>query len=236
MIKKIGIALLATVAITVAAIGVNKMLNEVYILNDVVTESSITPLVTDVINDSSLLEPFMTTRIILNSPGGQVNQLDFLKEIRDTSHRKFQTELPKFAASAAADIFLVGDTRLMGKNAEILFHEVRIILGGGLFGGGTMITFTDLKAIHESGKLGPNSEHEGKEQEIVSLVRKTLTEKELTEIVEKLQESHDEHLEFLMERLNMKKSEVLEKLLIPNVDVTLTHDEAIELHVATGTL
>ena len=236
MIKKISIALLATVAATVATIGANKMLNEVYILNDQVTETSITPLVQDLTNDPTLLEKVMTTRIIINSPGGSVNQLDFLKAVRDTSHRKIQTELPKFAASAAADIFLIGDTRLMAKHAEILFHEVRRMLGGGIFGGGVMVTFTDLKEIHESGKLGPNSDHEGKEKEIVELVRTTFTEKELTEIVEKLQESHDGHVEFLMERLDMKKSEVLEKLLIPNVDVTLTHDEAIELRVATGTL
>lgn len=228
MIKKLTKGLMISLASVAFIIGADKMTSETLILNDEVRSSSISDLIKGLTDDGYLLSKLMRTNLIINSPGGSVQQLDLLKAVVKESGRSLKTELPLFAASAAADIFLLGKERLMAEGSMILFHEVRIAFMG------SYITFTDLKSILETGNVGPNSEIN--DPAIVDLIKNMIPKPVLTELVRQLAESHEGHINFLMERLDMTHEEVVANLLIPNVDVKLNLEQALKFKVATGEL
>lgn len=226
---------MSALAVLVGITVVKTELRETDILNAEVTSESISPLVKNLMDDSPLLEPFMTTTLVINSPGGSVDQMNLLLEAGLKSTRTIVTKVPKFAASAAADIFLMGDVRLMGKDAKVLFHEVRIAVGGFFGIGGYYVTYTDLKSILETGKLGPNSSYAKEEASVVSAVKENIGTT-LAELVNIMTELHEDHIAYLMKRLDMTREDVLKHLLIPNKDVILNYKQAKKLGIATGQL
>ncbi len=194
-----------------------------------------TPIIADLMDDNKLLEPFMTTTLTINSPGGYVSQLELLIEAVENSPRKIVTKLPRFAASAASSMFLLGKERLMGKKAEILFHEVRIMVGGVFGMGSTVLTYSDLKSILVNGTLAPNSALAHKEVEVIKMV-KTDIGAALPAVVASLEQTHEAHIKFLMDKLNMTREVVLKTLLVTNTDIVLNFEQARKLNVATGAL
>lgn len=70
-----------------------------------------------------------TLRILLDSNGGSADATrimgTYLQEWKSKgSDYKIITEIPRWAASGAAIVFLFGDERIMHKNAKVFFHEV----------------------------------------------------------------------------------------------------------------
>jgi len=226
-------ALITVVATTALALGMSR-LTEVDTLTGEVNDESIVPIVKNMTDDGAALNSLLKTRLIIHSPGGSVSDMELLLQIMKTNKRYVQTEIPVFAASAAADVFLAGNKRLMAKNAEILFHEVRIMLGDP-FSGMLMITYTDLKSFAETGKLADNSEHlkRGSEKQAIESLKEIPLEI-IKKMVEHMTKLHEKHIEFVMERTGLTKEEVISKILIPNVDVTFGLEEALKLNIATG--
>jgi len=105
-------------------------------ITEEITGASVKELATELAQDDFIarLKP---VKVVINSPGGSVADLDLLLAIK--SHRELITVAPKFAASAASSIFLMGDTRIVGKDAKILLHNVRIFVAN------EAITRFDLK-------------------------------------------------------------------------------------------
>lgn len=213
---------------------VDKGLHETILLNSDVDAASVSKLIADLTDDGPILDRLITTRFIIDSNGGSVRQLDLLKAVIKSHYRYIETELHGMAASAAADLFLVGDKRYMGKDAQVLFHEVRIMLGGGFFGGGIMVTYTDFDSLLKTGKFASNSKIKGAEEVVLKALKDAGAS--LEEVVKSLKTSHEEHIAYLMDRLNMSRQEVTTKLLVPNEDIVFNQEQALALGVATHSL
>lgn len=234
-IKNLLIGLLGSVAAAIAIVQADQNLNETILLNDEVDVKSISNTLTELTNDGYLLGKLKKVRLIINSPGGRVDQLELLTRIAPTLGRDITTEIPAFAASAAADIFVLGNERLMHKKASILFHEVRIFVGGNFFESGYPVTVTDLLSYLKTGKLADNSPMKHKEEYILSILNGL--PRDLVERVTKMmEESNNDHIKYLSERLNITEEFVRENLVVPNVDVILNLEQALALGVATGEL
>lgn len=71
--------------------------------------------------------------IQLNSPGGSVTVgnevLNFMRRVQDRN-AILETNIINYAGSMAANIFLYGDVRVMGRNDIILFHQAMMTLDG----------------------------------------------------------------------------------------------------------
>lgn len=256
--------LLATTIIAAGLFHIGNNSSETLLLNGEVTEESMNRLSEDLVNDGRLMNMLMTRTLVINSPGGTVKDLEFFKAVRSLSNAKFDTVTYGLAASCAADIFLLGQNRLMGSEATVLFHELRLMVLN------EVITYTDLKSVFEKGKLGPNSELEGKRllvngiplanlkqaplskkprkvmdgdkdnedksKKALTIVDdiKVLFGERLGKIVKDMDKAHESHIKFIMKRLGQDREFVLKHLLIPNVDVELDLDTALKLGVATG--
>lgn len=234
-IRNAILGLLGSVAAAVAVVLADQNLTETIILNDEVDVKSITNTLTELTNDGNLLGKMKKVRLIINSPGGMVDQLELLTRIAPTLGRHITTEVPAFAASAAADIFVLGNERLMHKKASILFHEVRIFVGGNFFESGYPLTVTDIISYLKTGKLADNSPVKHKEEYILSILNglpKAMVEK----VAKIMEDSNNDHIKYLSERLNVTEEFVRENLVVPNVDVILNLEQALAIGVATGEL
>lgn len=245
MFNKLKISLAALLTSAALIVAVDKATHETLLLNSQVDATSMSELIREITNDGVLLNKLMRTTLIINSPGGYVSQLDLFKEVLKTQGRVLTTELPRFAASAASDIFLLGETRLMHRDATILFHEVAIMLGQ------FRVTYSDLKSILENDTLAPNSalasatrkvsgvadllNASTEDFDIVKAIKNALGD-ELRPLVEQLEATHNEHIKFLMSRTGMSEAEVRNTLLITNIDTTLTFEQALAHNIATGEL
>lgn len=234
-IKNLLIGLLGSVAAAIAIVQADQNLNETILLNDEVDVKSITNTLTELTNDGYLLGKLKKVRLIINSPGGSANQLELLTRLAPLLGRNITTEIPAFAASAAADIFLLGKERLMHKKSTILFHEERIMVGGGFFSAGYVVTLTDLESFVNTGKLADNSPVKHAEAEVIKIL-KGMPSIALKRVLKLMQDSSDENIEYIMEKLGVTEEFVRKNLVVPNVDVELGLKEALALGVATGEL
>lgn len=81
-------------------------------------------------------DPHASFRLVLNSPGGDTRQgLHLYDELYGYSQRgggthHLTTVVRGAACSMAATLSQVGDHRLMGPNAQLMFHDVSAITGG----------------------------------------------------------------------------------------------------------
>lgn len=105
-------------------------------ITEEINGASVKELATELAQDDFLarLKP---VKVVINSPGGVVSDLNLLLALK--SKRELITVTPKFAASAASTIFLMGDRRIIGKDATVLLHNVRVFIGN------EAITRFDLK-------------------------------------------------------------------------------------------
>lgn len=226
ILKHVKTALLAAVATAALLVVDSKFLHETVILDGNVVAESVRPVLEELTNDGPFLNKLIRTRFLINSNGGSVSAMNMLIRTARASGRQITTEVTNMAASAAADMFLMGDTRLMSKEAQIVIHEVRIMVGN------SMITYTDLKSLLETGKLPDNSKADPM---IVSIILMSGIE-ELKELVKEMGIEHENHIVYIMNRTGLSREDVLKNLLIPNVDVYLGLEDALKFNIATGEL
>lgn len=220
--------LIAGALLTVAAVlGLREVSHTEVVLSSLVTPEAGLEVTQRILNLPRYTSFINNATLTINSPGGVVSVLEFIKEVIKDKKVYLTTKVPVFAASAAADLFLMGETRLMGADATVIIHEARMKVGD------SYVTYSDLKSILDTGLPAANSKLSPK---VLVIIKTLLPKKVLTALVEKLEKSHEGHIEFLMRRLNMPRQEVLTKLLIPNIDVELNLTQALELGVATGVL
>lgn len=246
--NKIQSALAALVLTTASALSFINATHETMVLKGEVSDESMKALTDKMTNDPFLLKRFMNRKLIIDSPGGSVDALDFFKTVEDLEGGKLVTVTNNLAASAASTIFLLGDERLVGENAEILIHEVRVIIGN------LPVTYSDLKSVLEHNKLAPNSQLEGKRLSmpmglmdvLISAPQKQDPNKtvvddikeifgdQLKDVVDNMSKTHETMIKFLMKRLNKSREFVTSKLLVTNTDISLDAKQALEVGVATG--
>lgn len=238
----------ATLLLTTAAVLTSK---ETVLLNSEVSARSIAPLVKE-LNNNPILDPFRGYHLVLNSPGGLVLQEQLLIEMMKSSGRKITTEVPVFAASAAASLFLHGKERVMHKGAVLVIHEVRVPLSQDL-----VMTYSDAKSILEHGKLAPNSSLKGERLGSVNLLDmligggvkggkdskddgKTIVDDikerfgdKLKELVAGMEKDHLKDIQHIMLVTGLTKATVEKEILISNVDNYISADKALELGLAT---
>lgn len=228
ILKHVKTALLAAVATAALLVVDSKFLHETVILDGNVVAESVRPVLEELTDDGPFLNKLIRTRFLINSNGGSVSAMNMLIRTARASGRQITTEVTNMAASAAADMFLMGDTRLMSKEAQIVIHEVRIIAGG------VMYTYTDLKSLLETGKLPANTQSH-KNLGLLS-IGADFSKEELEELVKEMGIEHENHIVYIMNRTGLSREDVLKNLLIPNVDVYLGLEDALKFNIATGEL
>ena len=125
----------------------------------------------------------------------------------------------------------------MAEDAELLYHESRVVIGG-LFGlGGITVTHTDLKSIAETGEVHKTSPHKGKAaKDVAEMLLKMVTKEALKEFVAKLDKAQEKEIKYISS-ITGKSIEVIKKELFkPNEDVVVDYKKARELGLATGSL
>jgi len=198
-------------------------------LNAEVREDSITPVVEKYIQMPGFFDSAKTFVLNINSPGGSVYQEEYLINMLTQSKSRIVTKVPSFAASAATSIFLAGDERLIGKDAVLMFHEVRIMVAG------EVITYTDLKTLLEDGYFSNMKSQHFVNMELAQQV-KDLLGRNLKAIVENIDKTHERHIKYLMERTGLDRETIEAEIVIPNVDKELNAEDALRLNIATGVL
>lgn len=237
-IKGLAKVLLGAIAIgTALHVGLAGYLNKKTHLFSEVSMETVTPIVEDLIEEN-FLSPLRTNTIMIESPGGLVSAYTLLENIINEEKAKgetFITEVREIAASAAALLFLHGDKRLMNHKAKLIFHEVRLDVMINL-GMSIQLTVTDLKSLVETGELGPNSHLTEDHKKIIIEILSKAGEKVVMEVLQDMLQTEMEHTAFIAGRINKSIEFVKENIIVPNTDITLDTDKALELGVATGVL
>lgn len=131
-------------------------LKRTVVINSVIQKGNILTLTTDM-EKMAAADRVAPINIVINSPGGDVvtgfafiNYMESLKQKGVT----LNCYVPSMAASMAFQIYLHCDNRYALNKSFLLWHGVRVQIGGGLFGGGqtmtaksTQLLATDLKAV-----------------------------------------------------------------------------------------
>jgi len=211
-------------------VGIDRYTHETVFMQDIVKDKTVNSIIKELYNDGELFSIFKRLRLVLDTPGGAVNDGDRLISHLESSGRHITTEIHNFAASMGAVLFLVGDNRLMNKEAKILFHQIRIMLANG-----DIVTLADLEEIVKSGRVLDNSPLKDKEEMIVAIVKDMFQDK-LEEYVKHMRTEEDEHVKYIAKRIGKSESFVKEHLVRPNEDITLTAKQALEMNIATGIL
>lgn len=106
--------------------------NYVYRFNSEVSDSTVKSCI-DKLTYWHRTNPDCDIEIVFNSPGGSVfagmDLFDYIQELRRDGHH-ITTASRGFAASMGGILLQAGDTRVMGKEAYILIHEVSTWAGG----------------------------------------------------------------------------------------------------------
>lgn len=154
----VGVALAAFMGwTTMAGAGPAPVKERTVVLNSVVSRGNILALADAM--DKLASKSDDPVDFIVNSPGGDVitgflfiNRMDALR----AKGVAIRCWVPEMAASMAFQILLHCDERYALSKSFLLWHRVRISLGGGLFGGGTVMTAplaramaTDLQAFDD---------------------------------------------------------------------------------------
>lgn len=255
IIKGLLVGAAALVAVGTHTVFKNFNVNNLELVGEV-TEKTARQLVKELNDAGKIRLPFEVVDIDISSPGGSIYAMHrIIGNIKELGF-KVTTRTYSYAASAAGDIFLMGDRRIIGKEAMVLIHEGRIQHQDGL-----ILTTTDVHEIVTKGDFPPNtSEHnkkvleklkngEVKQSPLMALMGitadgtkyKDKTPKEIAEMLKPdlveldkdMQRLHKAHIKFLMERLNMTEADIIKKVLIPNVDKEFTAEEALKLGIAT---
>lgn len=199
---------------------------QVIILNDEIKAAP----VREVMNELLAVPFYKRATLVIESPGGRVDQLSMMRAVLESRGVEYDTEIVGMAASAAADIFMTGQHRKMHKEASILFHETRVYVPIGLFEA-EILTTTDLVSFLKTGDLAVNSQAKDKER-LKSML--AIQPREMLEnLADRMVAMDNSQVELLVKQTGLSKETVLNKLMIANVDVTLTAAQALELKVAT---
>lgn len=109
--------------------------NHVYRFNDPVTDATVERVMNAITywhRSDKTPQPF---EIVFNSPGGSVfagmELYDFIQEMRRAGHY-VTTSTRGMAASMGGILLQAGDKRVMGREAQVLIHEISTMAGGKL--------------------------------------------------------------------------------------------------------
>ncbi|MBA4259183.1 MAG: hypothetical protein C0446_08460 [Chitinophaga sp.] len=242
--KKIIItAALMVTSLTTLSV-VKPFTQDVYLHSDVEEDSA-----RSIIKDIQNVGLFTKVNLVLESDGGLVRQENV---IRRALGKSYNSEVLKFAASAAAMLFIGGDNRVMTEGSAILFHEARLILGKGLF-----VTITDLAYItsgHFNEKYIFNKSLEkmylnvkmfkrlsGEEhytkiefaKDLLNFLASKASLKELKKAVDEMIAEHLKDIKLIAKKTRLSEKEVMQKIMIPNKDTIISAKEALKLGIAT---
>jgi len=202
---------------------------QVVVLNNEVSPDPIKKAI-----DELLAVPFYKrATLILESPGGRVDQLLLMRAVLESRGVEYDTEIVGMAASAAADLFMTGTHRKMHKDASILFHETRVFVPVGLFQV-EVLTTTDLVSYLKTGEFADKSQI--KDPEAVKLMLGAQPRDMLEELAAQMLKGDQEQVDLLVKQTGLTEKAVRQKLLVNNVDIILTPQEALKLNVATEVL
>lgn len=107
------------------------------------------PLVDNIVSQA---KPGHEITIIINSPGGEVNAGMYLisgMELAQARGTKFRCITTGLAASFAFQVFAKCDSRYALPNSFMLYHPVRISIGGGMFSDAVHLTPVLAKQISD---------------------------------------------------------------------------------------
>lgn len=231
--------MIAAVAAGTAILGLYSAINTTNTLyfSDEVSDKSITHLLEQIDETHEVVIPFERNRLVLHSPGGSALSLSlYLNEYKTNKSISLDTYIPVSASSAAALMFLTGKERKMHKDAEVMFHEVRFMIGS------LVITLTDLVSIKTKGRFPDNTSDRNKKiikelersdnklNELIHTIQTNIGDDDLHEIML----IHSRMVSFMARSLDKSVGFVLENLMIPNKDVKLGAKQALALGVATS--
>ena len=202
---------------------------QVVILNDAIDSKP----VKEVINELLAVPFYKRATLVLESPGGRVDQLAMFRAILESRGVEYDTEIVGMAASAAADLFMTGTHRKMHKDASILFHETRVFVPVDMFQV-EVLTTTDLVNYLKTGEFAAKSQI--KNPEGMKLMLMAQPRDMLEGLADRMLKGDQEQVDLLVKQTGLTEATVREKLMVNNVDITLTPKEALELNVATEVL
>jgi len=145
-ITLLAVALLATTSYG-KSITINPDAATTLELNGPIEFSSVIPLVDSIVTQA---KSGVEITLLINSPGGEVNSGMYLlnsmalAQARGTTFRCITTGL---AASMALQVFSQCDSRYALPNSFMLYHPVRVSIGGGVFAPAVNLTPTLAKQI-----------------------------------------------------------------------------------------
>lgn len=224
MLKQLTRLLLISSLSLGGIVSSNLMLHDSVILNGEVRPDTMKDIMKEFTNDG-FLSRFMTTDILIDSPGGEVHSEHMLTNLREFKERNTIGRVYGMAASAASMIFLNTKHRVMHKDSRILIHEVRLMFND------IILTYSDLKSILENGTLAPGSVMHKDDLTDMVLVEKIkeVLGKRLKEIVDKMHETMEKDIADLMRVTGHDRKWVTTNLLISNVDNEITAQKALKL-------
>jgi len=224
MLKQLTRLLLISSLSLGGIVSSNLVLHDSVILNDIVQPSTMKDIMKEFTNDG-FLSRFMTTDILIDSPGGEVHSEHMLTNLKEFKERNTVGRVYGMAASAASMIFLNTKHRIMHKDSRILIHEVRLMSDN------IILTYSDLKSILENGTLAPGSvmhTTEENDKQFVEAVKQQLG-KHLKEIVDRMHDTMEKDIADLMRLTGKDRKWVTTNLLISNVDNEITAQKALKL-------
>lgn len=105
--------------------------NTVYAIGEV-NDSMSRRIELDVLEAVRIRIPGEYIKLKINSPGGEVDQMDKIQDVLEHSNMEVDTEVSKFAASAATVLFALGEKRIIAADAKLVYHRARVHIQVGL--------------------------------------------------------------------------------------------------------
>lgn len=124
--------------------------DRVVVINDIISKGNIMALVPKM--EAMAKKSKAPIDLIINSPGGEViTGFAFINAMEALKGRgiQFNCYVPNIAASMAFQILVHCNRRVVLDKAFLLWHGVRVQLGGGLFSGGQVMTHKSSAALAE---------------------------------------------------------------------------------------
>lgn len=182
----------------------------------------------DAVNDLDLQK----VTIQLNSPGGSTSVgfdiVNYMQRLHDRN-AILETNIINYAASMAAEIFVRGDVRIMGRNDIILFHQAMLEIDG------WDVSSAEMRELVDTGHL--------RRSQVSGFVSFLNTQAGQTWLRRNIQDMRDEvdgfeaeeraDTEWLAERLGKPYDWVVQHVVVPFENRSINGVTALEYGIAT---
>lgn len=181
---------------------------------------------------TAITVPFERQMVVISSPGGNSSSLDVINALLQRSTVGVDTQVAGHAASAAAVLFTLGKTRVMAPTDEIMFHRVRIMLGGSFLNPGRPFTAQDFEDLLLHKKL-LRKDATAEDLKVGLKALKEIPEKDLRELIASMRRIDLKMIQNVAKNLNLSETFVATNICKNNEDTTFTGEEAFKLGIAT---